>query len=393
MPRHPDAATTTDRLERRVFDALAARAARHDGPLFRLNVGDTWRDPPAAARVENLRGEDVPRLHAYAPPHGEPSLLRAVLERLASRCRSAGRPVVQRGDLLVTAGATGGLSAACQALLDPGDEVLLPSPFWPLIRGLVASRGAVPVEVPCLTRLGEAGFDLEAALESAVSARTAAVYLNTPHNPTGAVLGENDLDAVARVAERHDLWILADEVYEDLWLAEPPAAAAWLRADMAPRTVSAHSASKAWALAGARVGWVHGPRGAMERVRAVATHQVYCAAKPMQHAALHALAAGPEWLSETRRLHEAAARQAAGAVGVPTPRSGTFLFFDASPWLPAGGDALPFLERCLDAGVLLTPGSACGAHFDRWVRLCFTCLPPAELGEALGRLASVIGTG
>jgi N-succinyldiaminopimelate aminotransferase len=115
--------------------------------------------------------------------------------------------------LQVMPGATAGLAVAVAALLAPGDELVLPSPFWPLIRGIVASRGCDPVEVPFFTRLSEPGFDPEAALERAVTPRTAAIYLNDPNNPTGRVLPPEVLDAVARVARRHDLWVIADVAY------------------------------------------------------------------------------------------------------------------------------------------------------------------------------------
>jgi N-succinyldiaminopimelate aminotransferase len=391
MPRHPHPARSTDALERRVFDTLAARVSRHEGTLHHLNVGDTWRAPPPAARVGAVGEAERPGLHQYAPPQGEPALLAAIERHLAARAEAAGRPKVARRALLVTAGATSGLSVAAQALLDQGDEVILPSPFWPLIRGLLASRGAVPVEVPAFTRLDEPGFDLEAELERRVGPRTAAVYVNSPNNPTGRVLSGDHLAAVARVARRHDLWVLADEVYERTWHEQAPPPAPWLRDDLAARTVSVHSLSKSHGLAGARVGWAHGPEDAMARLRAVHVHQVYCAPRPSQHAALAALEQGDEWLAETLRLAGDAGRKAAGVLGLPWPGAGTFLFWDATPWID-GGDVLPFLERCLDAGVLLTPGTACGRDFATWVRMCFTCVPPDELADAVTRLAGVLGS-
>jgi N-succinyldiaminopimelate aminotransferase len=360
---------------------------RHDGPLYPLHVGDTWLEPPEAARAEAQRSAEHPRLHGYALPQGEPAFLEAVQRRLE---RAGAAVPLER--LQACSGATVGLSVTVQALLDPGDEVLLPSPYWPLIRGIVASRGAVPVEVPAWTRLDEPGFDLEAALEAAVTERTAALYLNTPHNPTGRALDDAQLAAVARVAERHGLWVLADQVYEEVWhAASPPPTPPWSRADLAHRSVAVHSLSKSHGLAGARVGWIHGPEEAMGHVRRVQTYQVYCAAKPMQHAGARALEEGDEWLAEACRRHGRAARLAAEALSVPTPGGGNFLFFDASPWLDGGDDALPFLERCLDEGVVLTPGASCGGDYRSWVRLCFTSVPEDELVRALEALRRVTG--
>jgi N-succinyldiaminopimelate aminotransferase len=274
-------------------------------------------------------------------------------------------------------------------LLEPGDELLLPAPFWPLIRGAVKLRGAIAVEVPFYTRLGEPGFDPLAALERAITPRTAAIYLNSPHNPTGAVLTPALVSQIAELAVRHDLWVLTDEVYEDLWYGEP-AASIWTNPGLRERVIATHSVSKAYGLAGARVGFSHGPADVMQVVRGVQTFYSYCAPRPMQLGAARALSAGDAWLADARARYREAAAAAADALGLPMPAGGTFLFFDTGPHLRRGESVMGFLERCLDAGVMLTPGSASGRDFERWARLCYTSVPPSELEQALGRLRDVL---
>lgn len=387
MPRFPLAAPTALGLSDRVFSRLAARAQGRD--VIALHVGDTWRDPLPAARAEAQRSADHPRLHNYAPVQGEAALLDAIQRHLLRRAGTApDRALVQ-----VVSGATPGLGCVVDALISPGDEVLLPSPFWPLIRGTIHRRGATAVEVPFFTRLDAPGFDPEAALEAAVTPRTVAVYVNTPHNPTGRILDDATLAAIARVAARHDLWIVCDEVYEDLWLGDAPPPSPWARPDFRDRAVAVHSLSKSYGLAGARVGFAHGPAAAMEALRGVQTFTTYCAPRPMQLGAAKALDEGAAWLSESRALYREAARRAADALGVPAPPAGTFLFVDVRPHLRPGEDALGFLERCLDAGVLLTPGSASGRDYGDWVRLCFTVAPPDVLDVALSRLRPLFGRG
>lgn len=387
MPRFPAISPTSASLSDRVYSALALKAKGRPGPVYPLHVGDTYREPIVAARAESQRADATPRLHNYAPVQGEPALLDAILDDVRARTGVS----LDREDVQVVAGATSGFSVACVSLLDPGDEVIVLAPFWPLIRGIIASRGAAPIEVPFWTRLGEPGFDAEAAIEAAIGPRTAAIYVNSPNNPTGAVLTPAVEDAIARVAARHDLWVLADEAYDRLDYRDRAPSPLWARDDLRARTVAAHTLSKSHGLAGARVGWVHGPRGAMESIRGVQTFQVYCAPRPMQLGAARALREGEAWIQETRALYAEAAKKAAAAVGVPAPVSGTFLFFDASPHLAEGEPLMAFLERCLDAGVLLTPGSASGKAYDRWVRLCFTAVPPADLDDALARLSRVLG--
>lgn len=389
MPRHPAPARSATQLASRVFQPLLERARRHPGPLYHLDVGDTWMEPLDAARCEHLLTRDHPLLHAYAPPQGEPALLDAIEVVLAGR----GGGQVARDDIQVVSGATAGLSQSCQALLDPGDEVLLPSPYWPLIRGLIASRGAVPVEVPLWTRLDEPGFDLEAELEARVTPRTAALYLNSPHNPTGRILPDAQVAAVARVAERHDLWVLSDDVYEDLWYGAEAPAPPWTREDLRARTVATHSVSKAYGMAGVRVGYTHGPASAMRAVRAVQLHQTYCAPRPMQLAAARALREGDEWLARLRAAYAEAARMTAATLGVPRVEAGAFVFFDVAQRVGPAEDAMPFLERCVDAGVLLVPGAACGAAHRTWARACFTTLAPSALERALDRLRFVMAGG
>ncbi|HSN91034.1 MAG TPA: pyridoxal phosphate-dependent aminotransferase [Anaeromyxobacteraceae bacterium] len=388
MPRRPSVSATTSGLSDRVYSALARRAREMPGPVYPLHVGDTWLDPLPEARAEAQRTAEHPRLHNYAPVQGEPALLDVIRTRLSAR---AGRDIDPEC-IQVMPGATAGLATVVAALLEPGEEMLLPSPFWPLIRGMVASRGCLPVEIPFYTRLGEPGFDPEEALERAVTPRTAALYLNSPSNPTGRILREDVAAAVARVARRHDLWVITDEAYEDL-VHGAPATPLWLHPDLRGRAVATHTVSKGYALAGARVGWVHGPPEAMEAIRAVQTFTQYCAARPMQLAAARALRDGDAWLAQARRAYGEAGRAAAAAVGIPPPEAGTFLFLDAAPHFRAGEELGGFLERCLEAGVLLTPGPACGRDFGTWVRLCFTAVPPDDLARALARLSGVLRAG
>jgi N-succinyldiaminopimelate aminotransferase len=388
MPRHPLVAATSQGLSDRVYSALADRARRMPGPVFPLHVGDTWLQPPDAARDEARDCAHRPRSWNYSPIQGEPVLLDAIRARVRARHGAELDPEC----LQVMPGATTGLAVAVAALLEPGDELLLPSPFWPLIRGIARGRGCVPVEVPFFTRLSEPGFDAERILEEKVTPRTAAIYVNTPHNPTGRVLPGAAVEAIAQVARRHDLWVISDEAYEDLAYGTAPAPL-WRRGDLEDRTVAMHTLSKSFALAGARIGYAHGPAGAMQAVRGVQAFDSYCAARPMQLAAARALAGGEAWLAGARRLYAEAGRAAAEAAGVPAPEAGTFLFLDVAPSLRPGEGLDGFLERCLAAGVLVTPGPACGQHFATWVRLCFTAVPPDDLRQALERLGTVLRPG
>lgn len=386
MPRHPHVASTTETLSSRVFSGLAAKASRMrkaGRTVYDLSVGDTYHEPLEAARAEAQTTAEHPGLHSYAPPRGMPALLEAVSERLATLGREVPRDRIQ-----IMSGATSGLSVVCETILDPGDEVLLPSPFWPLIRGIIASRGAVPVQIPLVDRLDR--LDVRAALEEAISERTVALYVNTPHNPTGRVLPTSVVDTMVEVARAHDLWLITDEAYQDLYFGERPQPI-WARDDVQDRYIACHTLSKSYGLAGARVGYTHGPASVMEAIRGVQTFATYCAPRPMQVGAVRALREGESWIEQRREEYAAAGRLTAQALGIEPPAGGTFLLFDASPYLRDGEeDAMGFLDRCLDRGVLLTPGVSCGEAYARWVRVCFTSVPPAELEAALDALRPLL---
>ena len=184
MPRYPHASPTTQTILRRAFGSLQERIGQHQGVLHPLHVGDTWLEPLPSAMAEAQRASEHPGLHKYPPPQGLPILREAIADRLQRRFGVIRSPE----DIQVMSGATVGLGVVVRALVDPGDEVIIPAPFWPLIRGVVASRCSTPVQVSFWDRLADPDFDVEATLEAAVTPKTTAIYLNSPNNPTGQVL-------------------------------------------------------------------------------------------------------------------------------------------------------------------------------------------------------------
>ena len=257
MPRPPKTSQTVAAMPAAVFSPVAHRAAEVAGPVFPLHVGDTWLEPFEGARMEALRVAEHPGMHRYCETAGLPPLLEALVEKLRARNRLA----VGREDVLVTAGATSGISCAVAALTDPGEEVLILAPFWPLVRGIVRSQRAVPVEVPFFDRVHSAG-DAVAAIEERLSPRSVALYFSNPSNPSGRVLPRAWLEALAELARRADLWVISDEVYEDYVYRGEHASFATLAPE---RTISVFSFSKAYGMAGNRVGYLAAPGGLAAR--------------------------------------------------------------------------------------------------------------------------------
>jgi aspartate/methionine/tyrosine aminotransferase len=379
----PEASRAAVSMTSSLFGRLGSRLECFKGELLSLHVGDTWMEPVAGSRMQDLTSRDHPGLHRYASPSGWGPLWTALVDRVSAQ---PGMSWVGRDELLVTSGCTGALAATVGAILDPGDEVLLGSPYWPLIRGIVQSRGAVPVDVPIYHQPADARAVVQ-AFEEAITPRTVALYLNSPNNPTGALLPRATLEAVVELARRRDLWILADEVYEHYAFSGP-----WIpTASLAPeRTIATHSFSKAYGHAGNRCGWLVGPAPIVREARRIATHLIYNPPTAAQAAGLAALERGDTWLAQARQAYLEEGNHAADALGVPRPDGGTFLFIDVADHLDERG-LLGFLEDCVDRGLVLAPGPSFGRHWQSHVRLCFTCEPPEKTRRGVEILAGLMG--
>jgi N-succinyldiaminopimelate aminotransferase len=362
-----------------VFSPRASRLDAGAAGAVPLNVGDTWMEPFEGARMEDLREADFPGLHRYTETQGIPPLVDAVVEKV----RETNGIACERDSVLVTAGATGGLACAVGMLAEPGEEVLILAPFWPLIRGIVQALRATPVEVPFYDRVDSAETALEAVRER-IGPRTAALYVSTPSNPTGRVLSRAWLEALAELARSEDLWLLSDEVYESyVYRGEH-----YSIARAAPeRTLSIFSFSKAYGMSGNRTGYLVGPAAAVVGAHKMGVHTFYSAPTAGQVAGLRALGRGAAWVERAKRLYREVGAAAAEALGLPPPEGSQFLFLDVASRLDERG--LPgFLADCLDDGVALAPGSSCGVDYGSWVRLCYTAAPPEQVLGAVGKLAA-----
>ena len=200
MSRFPALSTAGDAVPASIFARLREHLAKFPGDVIPLQIGDTHLPPPV--HLHEVAWQDMPpsELYAYGSPNGWAPLVDA----LAAKARDKNGIPATEASVQIACGATHALSAAVQGLCDPGDELILLTPHWPLIRGMAIGFGVVPVEVPW-----------DADLAAAITPRTSAIYFATPNNPDGAMLDPARLRAIAELARATGLWILADEVYED----------------------------------------------------------------------------------------------------------------------------------------------------------------------------------
>jgi len=376
MPRFPEVSPSVQAMPAGVFSKVAHRIATIEGERYPLHVGDTWKEPAEGCRMEDFSVSDHPGMHTYTAPKGDPRLVNEI----------AAHRGVESDRIIVTAGATGALGALSCALVSPGDEVLILSPFWPLIRGIVQLHHGVPVEVPVLG-LAEAE-EIAQAICAKISSRTVAIYVNTPNNPTGRLIPRPVIEAIRDIARENDLWIWSDEVYEGVVFDGTPVSVG----DVAPdRTFSVYSFSKTYGMAGNRCGYIVGPSGAVMRsVRKGTVHHFYSACTASQLAAAEVLRCGQSWLSEAVQSYRQAGYAAADRLGIDRPEGGTFLFVNVADHLDERG-MQGFMLDCIDRGLILAPGGSCGAEYGDHVRLCFTSAPPDVVARGVEVLAGILG--
>ena len=361
------------------FDALRQRAQGRD--VLLLTVGDPDQSPPEAviaATVAALRSHRT----GYSPIIGLPELRAAIAARVERR---SGTPT-SIDNVAVVPGTQAGLYAALQCLAGPGDEVIAMEPTYATYEAVAAAAGARLVAVPLRP---EAGFHPDlAALAEAVTPRTRVLWLNSPHNPTGAVFTRAEIETIAGLARRHDLWLLSDEVYEDLAFARPHLSPRSLP-DMAERTVVVSSLSKSHAMPGFRLGWIVGPAALVPHLFNLLLCMLYGGPPFIQLGALEALKTDlPEAAALTADYRRRAAllsgilAEAPRCRAIP-PEGGMFVLLDIRG---TGLESEVFARMLLEEhAVAALPCDGFGPGVVGHLRLALS-LPDALLAEAGRRI-------
>ncbi len=323
----------------------------------------------------------------------DPSGILELRQAIAEFEKTQHRLLVDPGQVVVTTGSVGALSLASRALFDPGDEIILLEPCYGPYRNLTKLTGAVPVGVAMPKESGRFVVDPE-RLASAVTAKTKAIIVNTPWNPTGRVLTAPELRAIADIAKQHDLWIISDEVYSELVYGDNRhVSIGGLSEDTAARTVTLNSVSKTFAMTGWRLGYCLAPASmtpVLSRINHLTTR---CATSFVQHAAITAYTEGMPHLETMRAVY--AERRKTIAEGIeliagmrcPLPE-GTFYAFADFP--ESWGDSRALAKYLLaEGGIVVTPGSSYGEVSERNLRFSFATSTDL-IEEGLARLAKLL---
>ena len=381
----PRTAARLHGIEPTIFAEMSALALRTGA----LNLGQGFPDVDGPATVVDAAVEAMRTgRNQYAPGPGFPELREAVV---AHQQRHYGLDVDPATQVVVTAGATEAIAAALLALVDPGDEVVVLEPFYDSYVACIAMAGGVRRGVT----LRAPDFRLDAdALRAAVTDRTKLVLLNTPHNPTGAVLTREELQVVADVAVEHDLLVVTDEVYEHLLFDRREHVPICTLPGMWDRTLTISSAGKTFSFTGWKVGWVTGPADLVASVYAAKQWLTFSNAAPMQPAVAEALDKETSFYEELARELEVKrdllCEGLAGLdVDVYVPEATYFVTTDVRRY--GYDDSLAFCLALPErAGVVAIPSQVFyddreeGRHKVRWA----FCKERAVIEEGVRRLAA-----
>jgi len=365
---------------RRFFDIVATM-----DDVISLGIGEpdfTTPDPILEAGIHSLQEGET----HYTSNAGIYELREAITKHLKKLYQVNYDPA---DEIVITVGVSEALYLAMNAILEPGQEVIVPTPCFVAYQAEVILAGGVPVELP--SRVGE-NFQLRPEkLEEAITPQTKAIFIGYPNNPTGAVASREVLLEVARIALEHDLVVISDEIYDRLVYGVEHVCFAALPG-MKERTITLGGFSKNYAMTGWRVGYACAPADLLQGLLRIHQYTIMSAPTMAQVAALEAIQNGEEHVEEMRAEYNRRRELIVGGLnqlGLPTfePRGAFYAFPSITP---SGMDDETFSMRLLDEEkVAVVPGSAFGAGGEGFVR-CSYATAYEKIEEALERMARFV---
>jgi N-succinyldiaminopimelate aminotransferase len=368
-----------------IFAEMTELAVRHGA----VNLGQGFPDSDGpAAMLDVARQAIADGVNQYPPGRGVPALRQAIA---ADRARRYGLDYDPDTEILVTVGATEALTAAILGLVEPGSEVVLIEPYYDSYAAAVALAGAVRRTARLVPEADGFVLDLD-SLRAAITPKTRMLLVNSPHNPTGTVLGRTDLRAIAELAHEHDLIVVTDEVYEHLTFDGHEHISLATLPGMRERTVVISSAAKTFSVTGWKIGWACAPQPLLDGVLAAKQFLSFVGGGPFQPAVAYALEHEQQWVTALRdslsdkRLRLSQALADAG-FGVRRSDGTYFVCADIGDLSPA--DDLTFCrelpQRLGVAAVPLSVFTDDKPSWNRLVRFAF-CKQDHTLDEAVRRL-------
>lgn len=358
--------------------------------LVYLQIGEPAFDTPNNIKQAAIKAINENQTH-YTPSPGIPAFRKIIAEKTSSRSCV---PYAME-DVVVMPAAKPVIFHMVNALVDPGDEVIIPNPGFPIYESVVNYLGGTPVPLPLLEEK-DFNFSLD-DLKKRITPKTKLVIINSPQNPTGGVLTEETLEGMAKLAIEHDLWVLSDEIYDQI-IYEGKHVSITKFPGMPERTVILNGCSKTYAMTGWRLGWAVTKNAPMaEYLEQLIINDVSCTAAMVQYAGMEALN-GPQdavamMREEYRKRRDLLVSLVNDIPGMScrTPKGAFYLFVNVKPILQKLGlNASQFADRILrEAHVVILPGTAFGAHGEGYIRFSYVS-SEADIKEGLKRMKAYL---
>jgi len=365
-----------------------ARQLQQEGiDIVNLGGGDPDFDTPQHIQEAGIKAIRSGFTH-YVNSKGTPEMRKAISEKYQ---REDSVLYNANSEIIVTASGKVALYIAFTSLINPGDEVLLLEPAWVSYRPVIQLLGGVPVGVPL--NVQDNFLVKDDVLESCITDKTKALLINSPNNPTGRVLSSEELESIRRVAIKHDLWVITDDIYEKIIYDGRTQKTIASLPGMRERTIVINGMSKAYAMTGWRLGYLAGPASIVDEILKVQQHLITCGASFSQVAGTAALEGGYDCVNamvaeyDNRRKEITAALNRIPGIDCPLPE-GAFYLFPRVDY--KGMNSLELSSYLLDvAHVAVTPGIAFGEAGEGCVRLTYaTSL--ASLKKAVIRIEQAL---
>jgi len=356
--------------------------------VISLGIGEPDFDTPKHIVEAAKKALDEGYTH-YTPNAGFLELREAIARKLWLENRIKVDP---RSEIIVTVGGTGALFLSILSIIDPGDEVLIPDPGFLTYEPCVIFAGGRAVPVPVHEK--DDFRMLPEEVKSRITSRTKCVVINSPQNPTGSVMLKKDLEAISEIAEKHDLFVISDEVYEKLTFDSAEHFSIASIPSMDERTITVNSFSKTYAMAGWRVGYATSKSAVIDEMVKLQQNIVANASSVAQMAALAALKGPQDCVKEmvdeydrrrlliTRRLNEI------NGISCRAPRGAFYVFANITQLGKSSEEVAEFLLN--EGKVVAVPGSAFGRHGEGYLRFCYAT-PMEKLEKALDRIEKAVG--
>ena len=311
---------------------------------------------------------------------------------LSIKLKEDNQLAVQPENILMTTGATNALNLAVHSLLEPGEEILVLTPCWPIFSGVIHSAHAIPVEVPLYIDLYKnPNLDIKNQIDKFISKKTVAIYLNTPNNPSGKVLNKHQLEQIAEIAEVNNLWVISDEAYDGLTFDGLDHISIATLSNMFPRTITVFSFSKIFMFAGLRLGYAVATKDMIINLNKILVHQIYSSTILAQQMMIQPVKTRKQWREKVRTHYQALRDQFINQSGLSLikPEATYFIFFSIKEYLK-GRDYNAVVNSCFENGVSVAPGIDFGKDFGLYLRICFTGESPDRLEKGIERLRNVL---